>query len=574
MALVLVLLCVSAAAEVVSLGLVVPFLAVLTNPDQMGMFPALGEVLKYFGGTADVQFVYLAVAFCSVSIAAAVVRVLTSWMSLRLAAGVGSDLGSQVFRRTLYQPYAWHVAHNTSELISSVAKVYSVTHGIVIPALHGIVATGLAAAITATLFVINPTVAGGALITFSLLYGGTMLVTRQRLLRNGRIIALNETARIKAMQESFGGIRDIILDSAHPLYHRRFAEIDSRINRAQTNNTLLMMAPRYVIEAVGVLFIVISALWLARSSGSLALAIPTLGALALGAQRILPQMQQIYNSYSAIKGNTAPLHDVLRLLELPADKHVELAATTFDRSPESGALIRMTDVRFRYASAPKDVLRELSLEIPRGARIGIIGQTGSGKSTLVDLLAGLLEPTAGKIVCAGHELHVSSAAPWQARLAHVPQVIYLADASIRENIAFGQAQHEIDESRMEEAAREARLSEFITSLPEGFATRVGERGVQLSGGQRQRIALARALYKRAEVLILDEATSALDHETEQEVMKAIHGIGSQMTIIMIAHRLSTLAACDRIFEIKNGRIARSGTYQELVAPGLRPRKAA
>jgi ABC-type multidrug transport system fused ATPase/permease subunit len=230
--------------------------------------------------------------------------------------------------------------------------------------------------------------------------------------------------------------------------------------------------------------------------------------------------------------------------------------------------IVLHDLSFRYSNDGPEVIRQLSLQIPRGSRVGFIGKTGSGKSTVIDLIMGLLEPTSGGVEIDGRPLTSANRRAWQARIAHVPQSIYLADSSIAENIAFGLDARDIDQQRVREAARTAQLAEFIETLPRQYQTAVGERGVRLSGGQRQRIGLARALYKQADVLILDEATSALDDATEKAVMQAIDSIGKGITVLMVAHRVTTLRGSDRIFELKNGSLNREGSYQEVVQPAF------
>ncbi|MDA0226235.1 MAG: ABC transporter ATP-binding protein [Proteobacteria bacterium] len=296
------------------------------------------------------------------------------------------------------------------------------------------------------------------------------------------------------------------------------------------------------------------------STGGVVAAIPTLGALALGAQRLMPLLQQTYQGWVYVAGNRLLLRDVAVLLQQPVspDTQVDVTPMSFERE------IVLDHVSFRYLPAAPLVLDDVSLVIPSGARVGLTGPTGSGKSTLMDVLMGLLEPASGRISVDGQALTVAARLAWQHNIAHVPQAIFLLDASFSENIAFGVDAARIDLARVQAAARQAQIAEFIESGAMGYEGLVGERGVRLSGGQRQRIGIARALYKQAKVLVFDEATSALDDDTEAAVMQAINGLGRDLTIVLIAHRVSTLQGCDIIHRLDQGRVAFSGGYEALL----------
>ena len=320
---------------------------------------------------------------------------------------------------------------------------------------------------------------------------------------------------------------------------------------------IINTVPRFGVEGVGIVLIVTIAYYVSLQPGGIVLAIPLLGTIVMGAQRILPLFQQIYSSISHLHAGHAPLRDTLELLEQP------IPVGLIDRSETSLAFERNIELRqisFRYAPSEPQVLRNISLKIQRGSCVGIVGKTASGKSTLLDVIMGLLEPQEGHFYVDGTAVGSSNLRSWQANISHVPQVIFLSDATVAENIALGVPADEIDHNRVREAARGAKIADTIENWKLKYDTFVGERGIRLSGGQRQRIGIARALYKRASVIIFDEATSALDVDTEEEVMRSIYGLPEELTIIIVAHRWSTLKQCDRILELSDGVIVRDGPF--------------
>jgi ATP-binding cassette subfamily B protein len=387
----------------------------------------------------------------------------------------------------------------------------------------------------------------------ALLYFGVSVAARRRLGRNAQTLSSGYSDRVGIVQESLGGIRDVIIDDAQRVYLEAFRRIDRMFSRARAQTVFIAAAPRFVIEAAGIVLVAAAALILAEREGGFAAALPIIGALALGAQRLLPLIQQIYQGWSSYAGNRGILADILGLLRLPSPAE-RLNGEKVPPLPFREA-IRADAVRFSYPGRDRPALDRVSLDIPRGARVALVGPTGSGKSSLADLLMGLLEPDSGAITVDGVRLTGDTRAAWQRSIGHVSQSIFLADTSIARNIAFGRAEHEIDMDRVAEAARRARLADFVETLPNGYETRVGERGIGLSGGQRQRLGLARALYKGAPVLVLDEATSALDQATEAEVLESLGALSDEgLTIVMIAHRLSPVFPCDLVVRLEEGRI--------------------
>jgi ATP-binding cassette, subfamily B, bacterial PglK len=413
---------------------------------------------------------------------------------------------------------------------------------------------------------IDPVVALVSTIGFGSCYGLITWVSRKRLRRNSLRIAEDQTKVIKAIQEGLGGIRDVLLDGTQPVYCDIYLKADQTLRRAQGNNVFISGSPRYAMEALGVALITALAYALSRQVGGIGAALPVLGALALGAQRLLPALQNIYTAWANIVGNQSSLSDTIKLLEQPLPDG--------DSQPVPMPLIcqdgiRFNAVRFRYGDNSPWVIDGLTLDISVGARVGFVGRTGSGKSTALDLLMGLLKPTEGELLVDGQPISGNRLRAWQRAIAHVPQSIYLADTTLAENIAFGVAPEAIDMERVRKAAKQAQISEYIESQSGGYQAQVGERGIRLSGGQRQRIGIARALYKQASVLVFDEATSALDNATEQSVMEAIEGLDRKLTVLIIAHRLTTVQHCDSIVELENGRVVAQGTYQEVLERGQR-----
>jgi ABC-type multidrug transport system fused ATPase/permease subunit len=548
---------VGAVAEMATLGAVVPFLSILSGTEQAGQ-------CDFLPVTCELTPLQISLGFAAIITTAMAVRLVLLWVSTRFAYALGADLAREVYRRTLYQPYRFHVERNSSQIIAAINKVNQLIGSVIVPLIQGLVALVIVIAILVTLMSFDVQTALIAVASISTFYVVISTTTRQVLRRNSRIVANREVDRIRILQEGLGGIRDILLDGSQELYMHWFSRVTVEQRRAQAVNLFVRNTPRYLIEAAAMLVMVTLAWWIQQRQG-LAVALPTLGALALGAQRMLPQLQLIYFAWSSLNANKAIIEDVIELLVLPLPEKCTVIAPAVPVTRSSdGPIIEADSVGFHYQSGGVPVLHEVNLAIARGARVGFIGKTGSGKSTLIDLIMGLLDPTSGEIRVDGQSLTAQNRRAWQAQIAHVPQAIYLSDASLAENIAFGTETANIDHARVVAAAERAQLTGFIESLPDRLNSLVGERGVRLSGGQRQRIGLARAFYKQSQILILDEATSALDDATEGSVMQGIEAIGPETTVLIIAHRLTTLRSCDRVVELDGGRIVRSGTYPQII----------
>jgi ATP-binding cassette subfamily B protein len=560
---VMVLTAVSAFAEIASLGAVIPFIGALTQPDRILKWPIVARFAHAAGiKTNDELLLWFTIGFALIAVIAGAVRMLLLWANVRVTFASGADLSSEVYRRTLYQPYSVHVARNSSEVIAGItSKVGGTVVGVMFPLMTLISATVSLCATFATLVIIDPWVALGAGFGFGVCYGVITSFSRRRLRENSRRMATEYTVVVKALQEGLGGIRDVLIDGSQPVYCEAYRRADQTLRSAQGDNAFIAQSPRFSMEAIGMILIAGLAFTLSRRSGGVAAALPVLGALALGAQRLLPALQQVYAAWASIAGSHASLEDTVDLLDQPLPDDIKLprpAPLPFRRE------IRFDGVYFRYSSDGPWVLDHLDFVIPKGPRVGLVGGTGSGKSTTLDLLMGLLQPIEGTIAIDGQILAGGAVRAWQACIAHVPQSIFLADTTLLENIAFGIPRNAIDPERVRVAAQRAQICDFIDSMPRGFQELVGERGVRLSGGQRQRIGIARALYKEASVLILDEATSALDNSTERSVMDSIDGLSRDLTVFMIAHRLSTVRRCDTILELEHGRLVAQASYDQLM----------
>ena len=536
--------------EVISIGAVMPFLGVLIEPSNIFELPAAQSFIQFLGVDQPSQIILPFTALFAIAIlVSGVMRLLLLWATVRFSYTIGVDLSVGVFKQVINQPYIEHTKKNSSDIISIISiKIERVIVGVVLPVLNIVSSFIIFTAIIIVLIIINPVAALIAISFFSLLYVSIYLYVRRKLLVNSLNITLESTSLIKILQEALGGIRDIIIDDNQEFYRNIYQRADFRYRKSAGNNNFIGQSPRYIMETFGVLLIILLAYMLsANSEKSFADGIPILGALALGAQRLLPVMQLFYNSWANVKGTHSELNEVLDIVN--TNDSITMNATDNNFSFKKN--IKLKDVSFGYDENSLLAISKINVDIKKGDLIGVIGKTGSGKSTLIDIIMGLLEPTHGTLEVDGNVITSSNRRDWQSRIAHVPQNIYLSDSTIEENIAFGIPLEEIDSSLVRRASVSANIDSVVNKWPLKYKTIMGERGIRLSGGQRQRIGIARALYKQADVLFLDEATSSVDGETETSIMKAIENLGNDITIIIIAHRISTLKNCSRILEFTN-----------------------
>jgi ABC-type multidrug transport system fused ATPase/permease subunit len=553
----------AAAAELVSIGAVLPFLGVLTSPDIVFGHPLARPLIQLLELTEPRQLLIpLTILFGMAAVASGGFRLLLSWAQTRLSYAMGADFSIEIYRRTLYQPYAVHMTRNTSEVIAGVTtKADGIVYQTLVPVLVITSSGVMMITVLLALLAVQPAITAAAIGSFGTIYAVVIVATRRRLANDSQLVSRQQTRVIKALQEALGGIRDVLIDGTQNVYCKIYRDADWRFRRSQSNIAIIANSPRFIVESLGMALIAALAYVLAARPGGLGSAIPVIGALALAAQRMLPLLQQSYASWSIIRGGQAGLSDALDFLDQALPDHAD--APLPDPLPFQSE-ITFDRVGFRYAENQPRVFNGLNLKIAKHSCVGFIGTTGSGKSTLLDITMGLLSPSEGELKVDGQAITAENYRAWQAHIAHVPQSIFLADVSVAENIAFGVPLDQIDFERVRRAAESAQIASTIESWIDQYDTVVGERGVRLSGGQRQRIGIARALYKDADVIVFDEATSALDGATEHAVMESINNLSNDLTILIVAHRLTTLRDCTQVVELADGVVKRVGTYREII----------
>ena len=566
--LLLILMILTSMFEVISIGAVIPFLGVLIEPSNIFELPAAQSFIQFLGVDQPTQIILpISALFAIAVLMSGAMRVLLLWASVKFSFILGVDLSVGIFTQVINQPYIAHTKQNSSDIISAISiKIAQVINGVVLSVLNMISSFIIVTAIITILLIINLSASLIAILFFSSLYLFFYLYVKQKLLVNSLNISLESNSLIKILQEALGGIRDIIIDGNQELYRNIFQRADLIFRKSLGSNLFISSSPRYIMETFGVILIVLLAYMLStQGEKSFADGIPVLGALALGAQRLLPVMQIFYNSWGNIKGTHFVLEEVLVFLNLNDSKTMNVINNdcAFEKN------IRLKDVSFGYDENSLPAINKINIDIKKGDCIGVIGKTGSGKSTLIDIMMGLLDPTHGTLEVDENVITSSNRRAWQSRIAHVPQNIYLSDSTIEENIAFGIPVEEIDSSLVRRAAISANIDSVVNEWPLKYKTILGERGIRLSGGQRQRIGIARALYKQADVLFLDEATSSVDSTTESSIMKAIEKLGNDVTLIIIAHRITTLKNCSRILELTNEGKIYEKAYSDIASHGNR-----
>jgi len=543
-----VLMVVSALVEAISYAALIPFLTAMVAPEQAARFPMISALAHVVGFNDPLSLRWpLALGFCLATIVSLSIRMVTIWYGDRLAAAIVSELSLAAYQRTLEQSYMTHVTRNSSGIRASLLSyVPALTANVVFPAMRLLTLSLVVFVLAVTLLMLQPGIATILIGLLAVAYSITSAVTRPLLLYNGQLQAEHARHLYQAVDEGLGSIRDMIIDHSQSYYVERYREHETPLRRLVAEANTLAHLPRFVVEGIAMIGIVALAYSLVSQPQGLTTAVPTLGLLTLAAQRLLPAIHECFFSIAQMRNASAIVDSVLALADQPAPlQQPALTALPFHQS------LSLANVSFRYSSDADWVLRNVNVTIAKGDRIAIVGATGSGKSTLADIIMGLLEPSEGSLLIDGQPL---TAAVWQAAIAHVPQALFLADASVAANIAIGVPIERIDAAQLHDAATQAHIDDFVNSLPRGYDTPVGERGIRLSGGQKQRIGIARALYKNAAVLVLDEATNALDEDTEKSLVTTLAGLPRSMTIIMITHRAVTTQYFNRVIEVTQGGV--------------------
>lgn len=544
----MVLVVLMAFAETVGVISIMPFLSVLARPDIIFENTALTWLYEYFNFTEMHEFI-AALGFASIIlvVSSSAFKTVTLHLVNRFTYFLRHNMSARLLERYLHQPYTFFLEYNPSELSRNVLSEIDQLNGGLIKPLSQLIAQGsVALAMLLLMLIYNPWIALSAAAVLGGLYGLIYLLVRKRLGNTGVARQKANGERFQACNEALGGIKDVKITHAAAAYQSKYNHASRELSRHQANAETLSQSPLYMVEVVGYSGLIILALILMKQSGDIGHVLPALGMYGFAAFRLLPSAQIMYRGFAQLKFSSASLNVVHQHLTLP-----EYSVQNADKPLEPQQTIRLTGIEFAYPSAlDKPVLTDFDLVIPANTSVGIAGKSGAGKSTIMDLLLGLLEPQKGVLSVDDVAINSSNIRAWQAAIGYVPQHIYLADASVVENIAFGVPAKKVDMAAVEKAATIAQIHDFIEQeLPQGYYTKVGDRGIRLSGGQRQRIGIARALYRDPAVLFMDEATSALDNETELALNEAMAALAGKKTVVIIAHREATLKGCEHVVEL-------------------------
>lgn len=564
------LVIVMALAEVAGIASIAPFLTLMSNPAAAHTTPLLAWAYNAFAFQSDRSFlIAVGVAVIVLLLVANAILAGGYWILYRFGALRNHTISRRLLIRYLQQPYPFFLDRNSAALANNILQeVLQIINGVVLPGLQLIAKSMATLAIVVLLIVINPLLALMVTVLLGGAYGVTYAATRRYLTRIGGDRVRVNQRRYQAANEAMGGIKALRLMGREGEMVRRFSGPSLSFARYQANSQIISATPRYALEAIAFGSVVAIVLILLSTGRPVAEIVPVLGLYAFAGFRLMPALQQIFAGATQIRYSTGALDEVHAMVRLVDARRADPDAFTDPDSVQPFPFqdgIRVEHVSYRY-EASELVIRDVTLEIPARASVAFVGATGAGKSTIIDLLLGLLPPTEGRITIDGVPLEGETLLRWQKQIGYVPQTIFLADDTVARNIAFGVADARIDMDAVVKAARMAQVHEFIEQdLPAGYQTVVGERGVRLSGGQRQRLGIARALYHDPEVLVFDEATSALDSVTERGVYEAVQGLAGNKTTVTIAHRLSTIRNADRLFLLERGRVTAQGTYEELMA---------
>jgi len=563
--LVFVLMLGTASLETIGVASVMPFVAVMATPEIVETNRYLAAIYLYFGFTSTDAFLqFLGILVFILFVSSLMFKALTIYAITRFSTMRVHTISCRLLKAYLRQPYSFFLGRNTADLATSIlSEVSQLTSGVLLPAMKLISGFIVATAILTLLLFVEPLISLGVGILLGSSYFIIYYYSRRLLNHIGKDRLLANKQRYILSNEALNGIKELKLMGRDQTYLDRFMDPSERFARHQATSQIIRSLPRFAIQAVAFGGIILVVLYLIGKHESLNVALPFIALYAMAGNRLLPAFQEVFGNITKIRF-TLPVLDSLYDDLMLKEKQGTSNKKNYSKPLSLRDSIRLENISYRYPGAENDSLKKINLTIPAGTSVGFVGSTGAGKSTTVDLILGLLAPCSGKILVDGQSLNSSNLRAWQDNIGYVPQSIYLADVSVAENIAFGIPKEHIDQGAVERAANIAHIHDFIVSeMPHGYNTIVGERGIRLSGGQRQRLAIARAMYHDPDVVVFDEATSALDNTTEQAVMQAIDELHGYKTIILIAHRLTTIRNCDRIFFLDHGRLVSTGNYDEL-----------
>lgn len=551
----LVLFLMMSVTEVVGIASLLPFMSVLSNPASVQTNKYLRWAYETFNFTDTTSFLFfIGVGVFIVLVVSNLIKAGTRWATLTVTQSWGESLGRRLFDIYLHQPYEFFLGRNSSDLSKNIlAEVHAITSNILMAFLDMVTKLAISVVIIVFLAVIDIKLAIGAAVILGGAYVGVYAIFRKtlRIQAQKRTVAMAE--KFKVVNEAIQGIKNIKLGGYERLYNSYFAVPAQTFGRTTANSNVIGDIPRYAMEVIGFGGVLLMLLYmLMHNAQTLTQAMPIIAVYVFAAYRLLPGLQGVYYGYTKLKFNKPVLEIIRRELAYAESMQPEKDPSV--ASLPCGQSIELRDIVFRYDDT-RDILKGINLSIPANSMVGIVGKTGAGKTTMVDIILGLLKPSAGEVVIDGVAVTDTNRAAWQKNLSYVSQHIYLCDDTIAANIAFGLRPEDVDMQKVRQAAKMASLSQFIeTELPKGYDTQVGENGIRLSGGQRQRLGLARALYTGRPVLVLDEATSALDPETEEDVMRSIHELDNRKTILIISHKMELLSKCDFIAIVQGGTV--------------------
>ncbi|MDC1132015.1 ABC transporter ATP-binding protein [Gammaproteobacteria bacterium] len=551
--------------ELVGVASIGPFLSLVSNPDQLDGNNFFAYLFSFLSLTNPDDFIFLAgLGVIMLLTSATIISSITVRFLLHYAQRLGATFSSSLYEHYMNQPWLFHASGNSNKLMNNITtECARVTQGIIYPVMIMNAKVALAACIIIFLILMNPLVTIAGFFIFSIIYSLIFLFVKKKLAINGLAITTTQRERFQLMNEGFGGIKDVILLDRSSTFTNAYTSASIEYGRANGGNATMNEVPKFWVEliAFGAMISLILFL-LATNNGSLNVILPQLGIYAMASYKLLPAFQQVYGNLTFVRGSASALNSIRSdLLEWRSAK--ENPTDDIHRKISFKEHIEFKNVSFKYPSKNELALENINLKIHAKSIVGLVGSSGAGKSTIVDLILGLLVPSNGSVLVDGSPLYNSSLKAWQSCVGYVPQTIFLSDNTIAANVALGLQEESIDVVKVRNAIKLADLDSFVNSLPNGLNEMVGERGVQLSGGQKQRIAIARALYNDPSILVFDEATSALDGITEKVIMDAIYKLSSSKTIILIAHRLNTVKQCDEIFFFEGGRLIDSGSFDTM-----------